>query len=123
MQSRKVYVVFALLGGCLLATLLSGVAGPSLMETSAQSSQLPVLVLSSPIAGFTQPVSITHASDGSGRLFVVQQNGQVRIIRNGILSATPFLNISTRISTGGERGLLGLAFPPDFATKQYFYIN
>ena len=123
MKSRKVYVVWAVLGAGLLATLLTGTAGLSVTETAAQTSALPSLVLVSPIAGLTQPVSITHAGDGSGRIFVVQQNGQIRIIRNGTLASTPFLNISTRISTGGERGLLGLAFPPGFATKQYFYVN
>ncbi|MCM3906198.1 MAG: PQQ-dependent sugar dehydrogenase [Pyrinomonadaceae bacterium] len=123
MKSR-VHVVWVLLGACLFATLLTGAAGPTVMETAiAQSSELPSLLLASPISGLTQPVSITHAADGSGRIFVAQQNGQIRIIRNGTLSSTPFLNISTRISTGGERGLLGLAFPPGFATKQYFYVN
>jgi glucose/arabinose dehydrogenase len=123
MKSQKVYVVWALLGAGLLAAVLTGAAGPSVTETAAQSSELPAIVLASPITGLAQPVSITHAGDGSGRIFVVQQNGQIRIIRNGILSSTPFLNLSTRISTGGERGLLGLAFPPGFAAKQYFYVN
>ena len=85
MQSRKVYVVWALFGVGLLATLLTGTAGPSVTETAAQSSELPSLLLASPITGLTQPVSITHAGDGSGRIFVVQQNGQIRIIRNGTL--------------------------------------
>lgn len=124
MQSRTAYVVWVLLCACLLATLLTGVAGRSVTETAtAQSSELPSLLLASPITGLTQPVTITHAGDGSGRIFVAEQTGRIRIIRNGTVSSTPFLNISTRISTGGERGLLGLAFPPGFATKQYFYVN
>ena len=123
MQSRNVCVVWVLFGACLLATLITGAAGPSVVKTSAQSSELPSLLLASPITGFAQPVSITHAGDGSGRIFVVEQSGRIRIIRNGTLSSTPFLNISSRISMGGERGLLGLAFPPGFATKQYFYVN
>ncbi len=124
MQSRKVCLVWLLLGACLLASLLSGAAGPSGTETAtAQSSELPSLLLASSITGLSQPVSITHAGDGSGRIFIAEQAGRIRIIRNGTLSSTPFLNISTRISTGGERGLLGLAFPPGFATKQYFYVN
>lgn len=123
MQSPRVYVWF-LLGASLLATLLTGAAGPPVTKTaSAQSSELPSLLLASPITGLTQPVSITHAGDGSGRIFVVEQSGRIRIIRNGTLSSTPFLNLSSRISTGGERGLLGLAFPPGFATRQHFYVN
>ncbi|MFN2513575.1 MAG: PQQ-dependent sugar dehydrogenase [Pyrinomonadaceae bacterium] len=124
MQSRRVYHAWVLLGACLLASLLTGAAGPSVTETTAaQSSELPSLLLASPITGLSQPVSMTHAGDGSGRIFVAEQTGRIRIIRNGTLSSAPFLNISTRISTGGERGLLGLAFPPGFATKQYFYVN
>lgn len=74
-------------------------------------------------SGLSFPVAITHAGDGSGRLFVVEQPGVVRIIRNGILQATPFLNISNRVVFGGERGLLGIAFPPGYSTKGYFYVN
>ena len=124
MRSRKVNFVWVPLAAGLLAALLTGAIGRSVTETAiAQSSELPSLLLASPISGLTQPVSITHAGDGSGRIFVAQQNGQIRIIRNGTLSSTPFLNIAARISTGGERGLLGLAFPPGFANKQYFYVN
>jgi glucose/arabinose dehydrogenase len=74
-------------------------------------------------SGLHLPVRITNAGDGSGRLFVVEQGGTIRIIRNDSVVAVPFLNISNRISTGGERGLLGLAFPPNYAAKGYFYVN
>lgn len=124
MLSRESYIVWGLFSGCLLAILLTGVVGTSMTESaSAQSSELPSLSLASPITGLSQPVSITHAGDGSGRIFVVEQTGRIRIIRNGVVSATPFLNIASRISMGGERGLLGLAFPPGFPTKQHFYVN
>src|SRR5438445_1969034 len=65
---------------------------------------------------------IANAHDGSGRLFLVQQTGQIRILRNGQLLDTPFLDISAAISSGGERGLLGLAFAPDYASSGRFYI-
>lgn len=72
--------------------------------------------------GFTSPVEITHAGDT--RLFVVQQGGIIQILNsNGTINATPFLNISGIISTGGERGLLGLAFHPNYAVNGYFYVN
>jgi len=74
------------------------------------------------VSGFTQPVAITHAGDGSGRLFVVEQEGTVKIVRNGIVAAQPFLNI-TGVRAGGEQGLLGLAFPPGFPLRQNFYVN
>src|SRR5256714_214705 len=83
----------------------------------------PTLAIMSPIGGFTSPVGFANAGDGSQRLFVVEQGGKIRIVKNGVLQSSPFLDISVRISTGGERGLLGLAFPPGYAQKGYFYIN
>src|SRR5947209_3355981 len=83
----------------------------------------PTLAITSPIGGFTSPVGFANAADGSGRLFVVEQGGRIRIVKNGVLQPSPFLDISGRISTGGERGLLGLAFPPGYAQKGYFYVN
>ena len=72
--------------------------------------------------GFTNPVEITHAGDS--RLFVVQQGGLIKIVNaNGTTNATPFLNLSSIISTGGERGLLGLAFHPNYATNGFFFVN
>lgn len=73
--------------------------------------------------GFTSPVEITHPANDS-RLFVVQQGGLIRILNsNQTINATPFLNLSTLISTGGERGLLGLAFHPNYATNGFFFVN
>jgi hypothetical protein len=81
------------------------------------------IVLTQVAAGFTSPVAITNAGDGSGRLFVVEQGGAVRIVRNGAVETRPFLNISSQVTAGGEQGLLGLAFPPGFSTRQSFYVN
>jgi uncharacterized protein (TIGR03437 family) len=74
-------------------------------------------------SGLENPVDIQSPRDGSGRLFVVEQRGRLRLIRNGALAATPVLDIVSKVQYGGEMGLLGLAFPPDFARKQYFYLN
>jgi len=79
--------------------------------------------LTSVAGGFASPVAIANAGDGSGRLFVVEQGGAVRIMRNGTVAAQPFLNISSLVTAGGEQGLLGIAFPPGFATRQNFYVN
>ena len=73
--------------------------------------------------GFTAPTDIQNAGDGSGRLFIVQQNGMIRVLKNGSVSATPFLDIRGRTTLDGERGLLGLAFPPGFAQTQRFYVD
>ncbi|MBI5056017.1 MAG: PQQ-dependent sugar dehydrogenase [Nitrospirae bacterium] len=75
-------------------------------------------------SGFSQPVHITHAGDGSGRLFVVERSGRIKIIKNGVIQQQPFLDISQKVlSAGGEQGLLSVAFPPGFASKKYFYVN
>ena len=86
-------------------------------------AQFPALRFERLIAGVRAPVQVTHAGDGSGRLFVVEQPGVIRVWQNGALAAVPFLDIQARVRYGGEMGLLGLAFPPDFARKRYFYIN
>jgi glucose/arabinose dehydrogenase len=75
-----------------------------------------------PGTAFSSPVALANAHDGSGRLFVVEQGGRIRIIDGGTIVATPFLDIHTRISTGSERGLLGLAFHPSYASNGRFFV-
>jgi uncharacterized protein (TIGR03437 family) len=75
------------------------------------------------VSGIIAPTDVQNAGDGSGRLFIVQQDGTVRILREGALLPQPFLDIRSRTRAEGERGLLGLAFPPGFAAKQRFYVN
>lgn len=73
-------------------------------------------------SSFSSAVEIVNAGDD--RLFVVQQGGLIRILNsNGTVNPTPFLNVSSLISTGGERGLLGLAFHPNYASNGFFFIN
>lgn len=71
--------------------------------------------------GLTSPVFLTSPL-GDPRLFVVEQNGRVRIISNGSLVTQPFLDIRSRVSFNGERGLLSIAFHPSYATNGFFYI-
>jgi glucose/arabinose dehydrogenase len=72
--------------------------------------------------GFTRPLEIVHAGDS--RLFVVEQTGRIKILNaDGTTNATPFLNISSIISSTNERGLLGLAFAPNYADNGQFYVN
>ncbi len=78
-------------------------------------------------SGLPRPTDIQQPDDDSGRLFVLDQNGLVRVVRRGEAEPQLVMDITdrvTRINAGGdERGLLGMAFPPDFKTKQYFYLN
>lgn len=75
------------------------------------------------VTGLAAPTDIQNAADGSGRLFLVQQSGLIRVMRNGGLVTTPFLDIRAKTTGDGERGLLGLAFPPGFREKQRFYVD
>ncbi len=78
-------------------------------------------------SGFSSPLEITHAHDGSQRLFVVEQSGKIRIIKGGAVLAAPFIDLGPAgldvIAASGERGLLGIAFHPQYATNRQFYVN
>ena len=71
----------------------------------------------------TDPIAVRHAGDGSNRLFIVEQAGTIKIYDGTNLLATDFIDLSAKITSGGERGLLGLDFDPDFVNNGYFYVN
>ena len=76
------------------------------------------------LTGLSSPLYLTHAKDGSRRIFVVQQRGIIKVVQPGTTTATDFMNISSKVSSSGsERGLLGLAFHPQFASNSYFFVN
>ena len=72
-------------------------------------------------SGLSSPVFLTQPLD-DGRIFVVEQPGRIRIIKDGVLQTTPFLDLTTRVLSGGERGLLSVAFHPQYATNHFFYV-
>ncbi|NIP78248.1 MAG: glucose dehydrogenase, partial [Gemmatimonadetes bacterium] len=82
----------------------------------------PSIALEAVASGLDAPVHLT-APPGDDRLFVVEQDGRIRVIRDGALAPTPFLDITDRVESGGERGLLGLAFHPDYAANGRFFVN
>jgi len=71
--------------------------------------------------GLSSPVFLTQPLN-DGRIFVVEQGGTIRVIKDGVLQATPFLDITARVLSGGERGLLSVAFHPQYATNHFFYV-
>jgi len=98
------------------------------VPTGAASEHPPTIVeLETVVSGLTAPVGLTHAGDGSGRLFIVEQTGQIRIVEDGTLLATPFLDISGLLpvlnSFFDERGLLGVAFHPAYEGSGRFYVR
>lgn len=68
--------------------------------------------------GFSSPLQVTNAGDGTDRLFVVEQRGTIRVVDGGTVLPGYFMDIRSRVSSGGERGLLGFAFHPDFASNR-----
>ena len=104
----------------------------SLASIPKDTAGAPQMKLDKIATGLELPVQVTHAGDSSGRIFVVEQKGRIRIIRNGAApntdaarpgSETPFLDISDRVSCCGERGLFNIVFPPTYSTSQHFYLS
>ncbi|MBI4291764.1 MAG: PQQ-dependent sugar dehydrogenase [Betaproteobacteria bacterium] len=79
------------------------------------------LALQEVVSGLAAPLFLT-APAGDPRLFIVEQAGTIRIVQNGAVLATPFLDISARVSAGGERGLLSMAFDPQYASNGFFFV-
>jgi hypothetical protein len=75
------------------------------------------------LSGLNSPVLVTNARDGSNRLFIVEQSGRIKVLQPGASQPTVFLDIATKIVSGGERGLLGLAFHPQFSTNRRFFVD
>jgi glucose/arabinose dehydrogenase len=74
--------------------------------------------------GFQRPLFVTHSGDGSGRLFIVEQDGAIRVFTDGAILPDPFLDINDQVgSESNEQGMLGLAFHPDYEQNGFFYIN
>src|SRR5687767_12892004 len=93
---------------------------PEAIEPTALSSgQLRIIRVT---GGLSSPLGVTHAGDGSGRLFVVQRDGLVRVVKGGTLQSGSFLDLRGPVSGGGERGLLNIAFHPNFETNRLVYV-
>jgi glucose/arabinose dehydrogenase len=87
-----------------------------------------IIIRLEPVAtGLTAPVTATHAGDGSERLFIVEQSGQIKILQDGVVLAEPFLDISSKLPALNpgfdERGLLGLAFHPNYEDNGRFFVR
>lgn len=88
------------------------------------ASQMPPIALQQIVAGFDRPLHITHAGDGSGRLFVVEKVGRIRIVRDGSRCLNLFLDITDRVgSRANEQGLLSVAFHPRYRENGWLFVN
>jgi glucose/arabinose dehydrogenase len=96
------------------------------LVSNSTIAQEPAIQLIKVASGFVSPVGMASPSDGTNRLFIMEQRGRIYIIRNGNLIEQPFLDVSSRLDglniAYSEKGLLGLAFHPDFKTNRRFFI-
>jgi glucose/arabinose dehydrogenase len=74
-------------------------------------------------SGLSSPIFVGNAKDGRNRLFIVEQGGRIKVLQPGATTATVFLDISSKIVAGGERGLLGLAFHAQYASNGRFFVQ
>jgi glucose/arabinose dehydrogenase len=100
------------------ATATATTTGPSAFDPTGVSLDIRVVV-----DGLTSPVDVASAHDRTGRLFVVEQAGRIRLVEDGRLVTRPFLDIRKEIASGGERGLLGLAFHPNFPSDPRLFVD
>ncbi len=106
-----------------ILVLLAGLASDRLAGTRTTSAQGGVTPVLRPIVtGLVEPLFVTHAGDGTGRLFIVEKAGTIRVVAGGQMPSTPFLDLRSLVVTENEQGLLGLAFPPGFAASKRVYI-
>lgn len=108
--------------GALTLFLVACGAGGTPSGNGGPPSDEPAIALETVEAGLEAPVHLV-SPPGDARLFVVEQEGRIRIIEDDALVAEPFLDIAARVDAGGERGLLGLAFHPDYAANGRFFVN
>ena len=95
-------------------------AAIALTVSSAASAQLRAPLF---VSGLNSPVAFVQDPGDATIQYVVEQGGRIRLVRNGTVESTPFLDVSSSILSGGERGLLGLAFPTNYASSGRFYVN
>lgn len=118
---RRRNVILIVLAALMVGATWVVVGARGVGEQTAQT--LPEVRLARVVGELAAPVYVTHAGDQSGRLFVVEQAGVIRIIRDGQLLPRPFLDISARVISGGEMGLLSVAFHPRYASNGRFFVN
>lgn len=102
-----------------LAAGRAGRSAEAIEPAALTSGQLQVIRVT---GGFDSPLGVAHAGDGSGRLFIVERGGLVRVVKGRTLQSGSFLDLRGPVSAGGERGLLNIAFHPNFETNRLVYV-
>lgn len=108
----------------LAPTQIPPTTAPTNTRAATSNSNSFTLDIEPIVTDLSEPIFATHAGDGTNRLFIVEQGGQILIFENGRLRAEPFLDLSDKITTdGNEQGLLGLAFHPDYKNNGQFFVH
>ncbi|HUG31035.1 MAG TPA: PQQ-dependent sugar dehydrogenase [Candidatus Limnocylindria bacterium] len=116
----------AILGGMLGVLALGGpvLARPiDVDDPTITTAAVPRIVLKLRASGLSKPVFATSARDGTGRIFILEQTGKIKIYKGGAILSTPFLSLVGKVGTAFEQGLLGLAFHPGFKTNRKLYVS
>lgn len=122
-QKFRLFLIILLLPLVIAGACDTG-SDPPTPDPGPSPSSPPDLQLLTVASGLDRPLGLTHAGDQSGRIFIVEQGGTIRLLKQGVVSATPFLDISDRAApASGEMGLLGLAFHPNFSENGRFFVN
>src|SRR5437016_14395460 len=117
-EMRPSLVFFlSLVAPALLVMLFGCGGGSSSTVVNPPPGGPPALALSAFVSDLASPTGMEVPNAGTGRLFVLEQGGRIRIIQNGALVAAPFLDITSKVESGAEKGLLGIAFHPRFSSK------
>lgn len=108
----------------ILVTISTSLARTGASPAHFDNQALAATQLEPVLGGLSSPIYVTSAKDGTNRLFIVEQSGRIKVLQPGSSSPTVFLNIASRvIQNGGERGLLGLAFHPQFSINRRFFVH
>ena len=105
---RSILVLLVFCGGC-----------KGFLDNNQNLSGVPTLVR---VGSFSNPVYVTAAPSDTGRLFVVEQDGRIQVLHHDTVQARPFLDITAAVQSGGEQGLLSMAFDPRYATTGRFFV-
>ncbi len=120
---RCLVALTMLLLACCLCVIGSGGQRQSRNETRTDLPAPLAPTLQVVVTGLSGPIYVTNAHDGTNRLFIIEQSGVIKVLQPGSSTPTVFLNITDRVLDGGEQGLLGLAFHPQFETNRRFFVD
>ena len=113
-------LLFAFVAALCLSADRAGARTPPAAARQRAAAEVPLVQV---LSGLNKPLYVTNAHDGSNRLFIVEQGGRIKVLQPGATAPTVFLDITPKVISGSELGLLGLAFHPQFATNRRFFVD